>query len=120
MPNLILLCERHHHLHHEGAFTIQRLGKGRFRFIDAAGTDLSAPPDREALARTSDHVETEYAATPEDAASPRWDGFRMDQDFAISCLADSRARRRQNSERPSTAIVDRDPEELWALPTRLE
>lgn len=102
MPNLILLCERHHHLHHEGAFRIHRLGKGRFRFIDAVGTDLSASPDREALAKTSDHVEVDFAATPDDAATPRWDGYRMDHDFAISCLADSLARRR-NVERPATA-----------------
>ena len=120
MPNLILLCERHHLRHHDGAFVIEKLGKGRFRFVDAAGTDLSAPLDRAVLAQTTDHVETEYAATPDDAATPRWDGFRIDRDFAISCLADSLARRRRNAEPSATARVERDPEELWTLPARRE
>lgn len=103
LRNMVLLCEAHHAAHHDGAFTIGPHGGAGFRFRRRDGRDLSAPPDREALAATSGDVETVHAATAPDAATPLWDGTRMDRD-SISCLAEARSRERggEDGREPST------------------
>ena len=37
LANLVLLCAARHRAHHNGKFRIQRLGRGRFRFLRADG-----------------------------------------------------------------------------------
>src|SRR5690348_10143760 len=43
LNNLLLLRERHHVAHHDGAFRIINLGHGAFRFETPTGTDLAHP-----------------------------------------------------------------------------
>ena len=89
LDNLLLLCERHHLAHHNGEFHIDTAGAGTFRFVTPDGRDLSAPrrspasPDTRAL-------EDEQIDVAADAATPRWDGQRLDRGYAISVLAQRR------------------------------
>jgi hypothetical protein len=43
LGNLVLLCRKHHRAQHHGAFSVQSLGEGRFRFLDEWGRDLGPP-----------------------------------------------------------------------------
>jgi hypothetical protein len=45
MDNLVSLCSRHHHRHHEGGFRIERPRPGRLIFVRADGREI---PDRPA------------------------------------------------------------------------
>jgi Domain of unknown function (DUF222) len=89
LGNLLLLCERHHVSHHAGEFEIFTDGVGRFRFVSSDGRDLSAPP-RCSANRDSRPLEDEYPDVAADAATPRWDGQRLDRRYAISVLAQRR------------------------------
>lgn len=84
--NLLLLCGRHHRLLHEGAFSVEALGRQRFRFLDALGEPIDYAPflrgDRARLA-------TLYAAPDgklidQDTVTGRWDGTGLDPDLLIS------------------------------------
>ncbi len=112
MANLVLLCERHHVGLHDGEFRIVALGGGRFRF-ERRGVDLAQPRPNTVNGFDDGDVggETVDAAGGEggvenadgadngdvsddtiapDAATPRWDGQRLDRDYAISVLASRR------------------------------
>jgi hypothetical protein len=87
---LLLLCERHHVAHHAGEFEILTLGAGRFRFISSNGRDLSSPLRSPASTDTGPLEEDEQIAVSADAATPQWDGQRLDRGYAISVLAQRR------------------------------
>ena len=89
LDNLLLLCERHHMGHHAGEFDILTTGPGRFRFISADGRNLSAP-HRSATTRDTRPIEDEHMDVAADAATPDWDGQRLDHRYAISVLAQRR------------------------------
>jgi hypothetical protein len=111
MANLVLLCERHHVGLHDGEFRIVALGGGRFRF-ERRGVDLAQPrPNTVNGFDDGDGGDAVDAAGGEggaenadvacngdvaddtvapDAATPRWDGQRLDRDYAISVLASRR------------------------------
>jgi hypothetical protein len=89
LDNLLLLCERHHVAHHAGEFEILTLPGGGFRFIGSDGRNLSAPLRRPANEDTRP-LEDEHAHVAPDAATPRWDGQRLDHRYAISVLAQRR------------------------------
>jgi hypothetical protein len=89
LDNLVLLCERHHVAHHAGQFEILPAGAGRFRFVSSDGRDLSAPLRRSASPNTRP-LEDEHADVAADAATPRWEGQRLDHRYAISVLAQRR------------------------------
>ncbi len=89
LGNLLLLCERHHVAHHAGQFHILPAGASRFRFVASDGRDLSAPIRRSASPDTRP-LEDEHAHVAADAATPRWDGQRLDRPYAISVLAQRR------------------------------
>jgi hypothetical protein len=89
LDNLLLLCERHHVAHHDGQFEIFTAGPGRFRFVSSDGRDLSTPLRNPASPDTRP-LEEEHAAVAADAATPRWDGQRLDRPYAISVLAQRR------------------------------
>ena len=89
LSNLALLCERHHVGHHAGEFEIVLDGAGKFAFISADGRNLSAPHQRLANAHTRP-LEDEHADLAPDAATTRWDGQRLDRQYAISVLAQRR------------------------------
>jgi hypothetical protein len=89
LDNLLLLCERHHLAHHDGAFQIHTLGAGRFRFITTDGRDLSTPI-RSATSEYAGPIEDDHPTIAPDAATTRWDGQRLDRPYAISVLAQHR------------------------------
>ena len=102
LPNLVLLCAAHHRAHHNGKFRIQRLGRGRFRFLRADGRLLPDHVDPGQLIDGAAPVEHEHANTTADAPITRWVGHRLDRQYAISVLAQ---RREQLAHR---AKVDQD------------
>ena len=90
LANLVLLCAGHHHAHHDGEFRIQRLGRGRFRFLRADGRVLPDHVDPGTLIDHASPVEDEHADVAADAATTRWVGQRLDRHYAISVLAQRR------------------------------
>ena len=90
LDNLLLLCERHHVAHHDGAFQIHALGAGTFRFVTAEGRDLSTPV--RAVSGDARPLEDDDPNIAPDAATTRWDGQRLDRHYAISVLAQRRRR----------------------------
>lgn len=95
MANLILICGAHHDSHHRGEFTIVRLGRQRFRFL-RDGALLLEHVDPSLLFDTDTAVEDEHDNVAVDAAGNRWDGYRMNLPYAISCLAAPRYRSRDS------------------------
>ena len=89
LANLLLLCERHHLAHHAGQFHILPNGPGRLRFVSADGRNLSAP-HRPPTNPDSRPLEDEHTGLAADAATPKWDGQRLDRPYAISVLAQHR------------------------------
>jgi hypothetical protein len=89
LDNLLLLCERHHVSHHAGEFEILPAAPGMFRFVSSDGRNLSAPLRSPASADTRP-LEDEQTHVAADAATPRWDGQRLDRRYAISVLAQRR------------------------------
>ena len=90
LANLVLLCVRHHHAHHDGEFRIQRIGRGRFRFLRADGRVLPDQVDPGQLIEDAVPVEHEHADVTAEAATTRWVGQRLDRHYAISVLAQRR------------------------------
>jgi hypothetical protein len=86
LDNLILLCQMHHLAHHHGEFSIQPLGRGRFRFW-RDGRELPARIDPSTLITDRTPIENEPADIAATAATPRWDGTRMNHDWAITTAA---------------------------------
>ena len=90
MANLVLLCERHHHLLHDDAFRIEALGEQRFRFFGRDGRLLPDHVHPDSFVTEPGPVDAEHpvAAT---AATPQWYGDRLDREWAISVLSTRRA-----------------------------
>jgi Domain of unknown function (DUF222)/HNH endonuclease len=69
LDNLVSLCSRHHHRHHEGGFQVQACPDGAFVFILANGRRLtSLPPIRPLPPGVT------LALPPADASRSQWDG----------------------------------------------
>ena len=105
LSNLILLCEAHHHAHHDGEFTITVLPRGRFRFVRAAGSVLPDVPDVR-MPSDAAPVEADYSGVKPDAATSAWDGQRLDRAYAIAVLAERRQRYSRSGSR-SGSVSDR-------------
>jgi 5-methylcytosine-specific restriction endonuclease McrA len=86
MSNLVLLCPRHHHAHHEGEYSISALGRGRFRFTLPELRELPHRIDPWTVANTIP-IEDEHPNIAPDAATTHWDGSRLDRDYAVATLA---------------------------------
>ena len=84
-----VLCERHHVAHHAGAFEILPAGAGKFRFVSADGRNLSAPL-RSPTSQDTHPLEDEHAHLAADAATPQWDGQRLNRPYVTSVLAQRR------------------------------
>jgi hypothetical protein len=113
MANLVLLCRAHHHALHHDAFRIQPLGKERFRYLSPDGRKL---PERGYPGEVADlaPIEDDYVGVAPDAATTRWDGSRLDRDYAVAALAQrlpSSSRWRMSQ--PDTTEPAFEP---WALP----
>jgi hypothetical protein len=90
MNNLILLCEPHHLGLHNGEFSITATGNQQFRFARADGVTLPNHVNPTEYITTDRRLETEHPNVPNEAATTRWDGQRLDHDYAISVLAQRR------------------------------
>jgi hypothetical protein len=101
LTNLVLLCSAHHHAHHDGMFSIHTTRRGRFRFQRPDGRNLSQRVTPAALADTSTPIDNDHDhdRIRPDAATTRWDGSRIDRHYATACLAQTRQRSRDVSER---------------------
>ena len=84
LDNLVLLCRAHHHALHDGELRIVALGKQRFRFELPDGTELL---QRTELNASPDAIEDEHLDVEPAAATTRWDGSRLDRDYAVAALA---------------------------------
>jgi hypothetical protein len=116
LANLVLFCRKHHHAHHDGEFTIVAIGPGRFRFLRADGCELPRHVDPSAGVTNPTPIEDEHGHVASDAATTRWDGTRLDRQWAVAVLAQrltsvAELRRKEAEARPPTYI---DP---WARPT---
>jgi hypothetical protein len=88
--NLVMLCTAHHHLVHEGGWSVVRREDGEVRFASPAGERLEPVPGRDASEDTltwlQEWAEDRGLDLGPDANLPLWDGTRPDYDLAVSGL----------------------------------
>ena len=90
VDNLALLCTVHHHLVHEGGWTIARGADGRLVFTSPAGLGLPHKPPRERVENIVTWLD-EWAgahgvAPGPETNMPRWDGSTPDYNSAVCAL----------------------------------
>ena len=87
LDNLVMLCTFHHHLVHEGGWTVTSGADGAFAFHSPAGTPLALQPSRKPVNDPSDWLR-EWADEHRldlgpDVNLPQWDGKIPDYDGAV-------------------------------------
>ncbi|HET6450370.1 MAG TPA: DUF222 domain-containing protein, partial [Spirochaetia bacterium] len=93
VDNLVMLCTFHHHLVHEGGWTVSTVADGTLTFHSPAGLPLTLPQEprradngvswlREWAAEKGIALGTEVNA-------PRWDGKRPDYALAVETLLEA-------------------------------
>ena len=90
VTNLALLCTFHHHLVHEGGWSIARGENGELAFTAPDGRALPAEPPRQMVADVLGSLH-EWATDNgldlgADGNLPLWDGTRPDYDWAVGAL----------------------------------
>jgi hypothetical protein len=114
LDNTLLVCSRHHHLVHEGGWTISRDADGSFVFHSPWGQALAQNPRRE-LVQDIEGWMREWADEHSlelgpDVNVPLWDGSRPDYNEAISWLLeygeDQGAAAHPDSRRPRLGVID--------------
>jgi hypothetical protein len=90
VANLALLCTFHHHLVHEGGWTIARGENGELAFSAPDGHVLPAEPPRQMVEDVLESLH-EWATDRgldlgPDSNLPLWDGTRPDYDWAVGAL----------------------------------
>ena len=95
LDNLSLLCTHHHHLVHEGGWSVERMPDGELRFRAPDGRELPAVPAQEAsegaLAFLHEWAEERGIDLGADTNMPLWDGTRPDYDWAVAALVSEAA-----------------------------
>jgi len=90
LGNLVMLCTTHHHLVHEGGWTVARAADGELVFTSPAGTGLPAEPSREwvdnVLTWLREWAEEHALDLGPDTNMPVWDGSKPDYDWAVGAL----------------------------------
>ena len=88
--NLALLCTFHHHLVHEGGWTVARGEDGELAFTAPDGRALAGEPPRQMV---NDVLESLHEWATDrgldlgaDSNLPLWDGTRPDYDWAVGAL----------------------------------
>jgi hypothetical protein len=91
LPNLALLCRRHHRAVHEEGFHVERLPDGKLQFRRPNGALLADVPPAPSVA--TDAVcfirarnEAEGLGLHARTGTPRWHGKRLDVGYAIDVL----------------------------------
>ena len=89
LENLVILCTFHHHLVHEGGWTVASESDGVFAFHSPAGTLLAEPP-RKPVNDTLDWLrawaDERSLVLAADINMPQWDGKTPDYDGAVEWL----------------------------------
>jgi hypothetical protein len=116
LANLVLLCRRHHHAHHDGEFLILPLGRGRFRFLTADGHELPNRVAPSELAASHTPIENEHDHVAADAATTRWNGTKLDRDYAITALAQGLHSTEHWQAADRERRTETPPYDPWALP----
>ena len=93
LSNLLLLCTRHHHLVHEGGWTVTTDSDGSFTFQSPAGALLTPVPSREPVESRADWLRQwayrrRLNLGPE-VNLPQWDGKHPDYNAAVGVLLDA-------------------------------
>ena len=95
VDNLSLLCTHHHHLVHEGGWSVERTPDGELRFRAPDGREVPAVPVREvsedALVYLHEWAEDRGLDLGADTNTPLWDGTRPDYDWAVAALVSDAA-----------------------------
>lgn len=90
LENLVMLCTVHHHLVHEGGWTVAAVAEGAFAFHSPSGSLLATEPPREALGDTVDWLrdwaDEHMLRLGPDTNMPQWDGKTPDYDTAVGLL----------------------------------
>jgi hypothetical protein len=90
IDNLVQLCTRHHHLVHEGGWSMKRDEAGGWVFSDAKGKALASAAGQawtgDILAWLQEWSEEHGLDLGPDANEPLWDGTRPDYDLAVARL----------------------------------
>jgi hypothetical protein len=93
--NLALLCTRHHHLVHEGGWSVARTADGELRFRAPDGKEVLAVPAREAsedaVVFLREWAEERGLDIGAETNVPLWDGTRPDYDWAVAALVSGAA-----------------------------
>ena len=91
LDNLVMLCTFHHHLVHEGGWTISPAAEGALVFHSPAGTSLAPEAPRECvddcLVWLRTWAEQRDLDLGPDVNVPRWDGKHPDYGLATELLA---------------------------------
>jgi len=90
IDNILSLCTRHHHLVHEGGWSIERDGEGEWTFIAPTGKAQTSEASRawtgNILTWLQEWADEHGLDLGPDANEPLWDGTRPDYDVAVGCL----------------------------------
>ena len=90
MDKLALLCTHHHHLVHEGGWSVRRTQEGHLAFTAPDGRALPPLPAREtgedSLVFLREWAEERGVDLGADANLPLWDGTRPDYDWAVGAM----------------------------------
>jgi hypothetical protein len=90
LDNLSLLCSHHHHLVHEGGWSVERTADGDLCFRAPDGGALPAVPahqaSEDALVFLHEWAEDRGLDIGADTNMPLWDGTRPDYDWAVAAL----------------------------------
>lgn len=88
MSNLVLLCVRHHHLVHEGGFSLEKVG-GEFRFTNPKGQRVPSSGHGRSRGNVADLFRQNHdlgiRITPKTSQS-HWMGEKMDDQMAVEGL----------------------------------
>jgi hypothetical protein len=93
--NLALLCTHHHHLVHEGGWSVERMAGGELCFKAPDGCEVPAVPAREAtedaVVWVREWAEERGLDIGAETNVPLWDGTRPDYDWAVAGLVSDAA-----------------------------
>jgi len=88
--NLVLLCNHHHHLVHEGSWSIEKDGEGDWLFVAPTGKRVTDPTpsawEGNILTWLQEWADEHRLDLGPDANEPLWDGTRPDYDLAVGAL----------------------------------
>ena len=95
LNNICFVCSHHHHLVHEGGWSVERTADGDLCFRAPDGGALPAIPERkaceDALVFLHEWAEARGLDIGADTNMPLWDGTRPDYDWAVAALVSEAA-----------------------------